>query len=167
MLQNFLIVSIIIVTFIFMQMIHPLSMGFILLLQTLLICMLIGMMSETYWFSYILFLVFLGGMLILFIYITSIASNETFSMSLKIIISSLIMFWIIMFLLYFYSNINNNFIFNNLMNFNIENSTNLIKLFNYPTNFITILLMNYLLITLIAVVKITNIFYGPIRQMFN
>lgn len=41
----------------------------------------------------------------------------------------------------------------------------LIKLYNYPTNFITILLINYLLLTLIAIVKITNIFFGPLRPI--
>ncbi|KAI8124558.1 NADH-ubiquinone oxidoreductase chain 6, partial [Lucilia cuprina] len=43
----------------------------------------------------------------------------------------------------------------------IENSlstSSLNKLYNYPTNLLTILLINYLLITLIAVVKITKLF---------
>lgn len=44
-----------------------------------------------------------------------------------------------------------------------ENSLSLNKLYNFPTNFITILLINYLLITLIVVVKITKIFKGPLR----
>lgn len=49
----------------------------------------------------------------------------------------------------------------------IENSLSLNKLYNYPTNLLTILLINYLLITLIAVVKITNLFKGPLRPIFN
>jgi NADH-ubiquinone oxidoreductase chain 6 len=44
-----------------------------------------------------------------------------------------------------------------------ENTINLNKLYNYPTNFLTIVLINYLFLTLIAVVKVTNIFYGPLR----
>lgn len=46
-----------------------------------------------------------------------------------------------------------------------ENSLRLNKLYNYPTNIITILLINYLLITLIAIVKITKLFYGPLRKI--
>lgn len=46
-----------------------------------------------------------------------------------------------------------------------ENSIILNKLYNYPTNLINLLIINYLFLTLIAVVKITNIFYGPLRQM--
>lgn len=49
----------------------------------------------------------------------------------------------------------------------IENSLSLNKLYNYPTNLLTILLINYLLITLIAVVKITKLFKGPLRPIFN
>ena len=48
-----------------------------------------------------------------------------------------------------------------------ENSLSLNKLYNYPTNLLTILLINYLLITLIAVVKITKLFKGPLRPIFN
>jgi NADH-ubiquinone oxidoreductase chain 6 len=44
-----------------------------------------------------------------------------------------------------------------------ENALNLNKLYNFPTNIITIIIMNYLFLTLIAVVKITNVFYGPLR----
>jgi NADH-ubiquinone oxidoreductase chain 6 len=44
-----------------------------------------------------------------------------------------------------------------------ENTINLNKLYNYPTNFLTVVLINYLFLTLIAVVKVTNIFYGPLR----
>ena len=72
---------------------------------------------------------------------------------------------------HFVDKITINIFFNNneiesITNFNsyfIENSLSLNKLYNYPTNLITILLINYLLITLIAVVKITKLFYGPLR----
>lgn len=51
----------------------------------------------------------------------------------------------------------------NLINLNYENLSSLNKLYNYPTNLISILLINYLFLTLIASVKITNIFKGPLR----
>jgi NADH-ubiquinone oxidoreductase chain 6 len=37
------------------------------------------------------------------------------------------------------------------------------KLYNFPTNFLTVLLINYLFLTLIAAVKVTNVHYGPLR----
>jgi NADH-ubiquinone oxidoreductase chain 6 len=55
----------------------------------------------------------------------------------------------------------------NMINLYInENSLILNKLYNFPINLITILLIIYLFLTLIAVVKITNIFEGPLRPKF-
>nr|YP_009590146.1 NADH dehydrogenase subunit 6 [Palesisa nudioculata]QBM09716.1 NADH dehydrogenase subunit 6 [Palesisa nudioculata] len=160
--------------FIFMFMKHPLAMGLTLLIQTTLISLMTGLISKTFWFSYILFLVFLGGMLVLFIYVTSLASNEMFSLSIKLSIIFLIMFMIFMIILLFmdknmmmqYKNMEMLSIFK-LNSYIMENSLSLNKLYNYPTNLLTILLMNYLLITLIAIVKITKLFKGPLRPMFN
>lgn len=133
-----------------------------------------GLITKTFWFSYILFLVFLGGILVLFIYVTSLASNEIFTFSTKLLISSISIFIIIIISLYFidksillqYTNLEIQSI-SNLNSYIIENSLSLNKLYNYPTNLLTILLINYLLITLIAVVKITNLFKGPLRPIFN
>ena len=142
-----------------------------LLTQTLLISIITGLLSKTFWFSYILFIVFLGGILVLFIYVTSLASNEIFIMSIKTIqfigitlfIASLL--WIIT-----DSSLLTPFLplldiaeLPDPNSFIRENTISLNKLYNYPTNFLTIVLINYLFLTLIAVVKVTNIFYGPLR----
>nr|YP_010866004.1 NADH dehydrogenase subunit 6 [Panorpa curva]WGT92288.1 NADH dehydrogenase subunit 6 [Panorpa curva] len=171
---QFLFLSLsVIFSFIFTQMNHPLAMGLVLLIQTLLICMINGLITKTFWFSYILFLVFLGGMLILFIYMTSLASNEMFNFSSKL--TFLIIFIVMISIIMFFFIDQNLWIFN-FMNFDMENLTkisflnmnenslNLTKLYNFPTSFMTIVLINYLFLTLIVVVKITNIFYGPLRQ---
>nr|YP_010446943.1 NADH dehydrogenase subunit 6 [Chamaepsila testudinaria]UTM10308.1 NADH dehydrogenase subunit 6 [Chamaepsila testudinaria] len=172
MMQMLLYSTITIINIIFMQMNHPLAMGIMMLIQTIMISMITGLIAKTFWFSYILFLTFIGGMLVLFIYVTSLASNEMFSFSTKL---TLILFCLfaMMFIIsiisdksyiIYYMNNEMNSIYN--MNSYIkENSLSLIKMYNYPTNLITILLMNYLLMTLIVVVKITNLFYGPLRSM--
>nr|ADW41374.1 NADH dehydrogenase subunit 6 [Drosophila melanica] len=173
MLQLILISLIFITSIIFINMIHPLAMGLTLLIQTILICLISGLMTKTFWFSYILFLIFLGGMLVLFIYVTSLASNEMFNLSIKLTLISLSMFFILLIisfildknLLNFYL-INNEMIsISNINSYFSENSLSLNKLYNFPTNLVTILLMNYLLITLIVVVKITKMFKGPLRIM--
>nr|QUE26650.1 NADH dehydrogenase subunit 6 [Ilythea japonica] len=163
------------ISIMFMNMIHPLAMGLTLLIQTLLICLITGLMNQSFWFSYILFLIFLGGMLVLFIYVTSLASNEMFSLSMKMTLMFFIMIFMtfIMYMLidmnFFMNWMNNNDMKNNIEinNYLSENSMNLNKLYNFPTNIMTIMLMNYLLITLIAVVKITKLSKGPLRLMFN
>nr|WEG23134.1 NADH dehydrogenase subunit 6 [Siphona sp. 1 HNL-2023a] len=159
---------------IFMNMKHPLSMGLILLIQTTLISLYLGLISKTFWFSYILFLVFIGGMLVLFIYTTSLASNEMFSLSTKLMMMSMMMLLLMLTLLtmidknllLMFNNMEMNLMYN-MNSFIMENSLSLNKLYNYPTNLLTILLMNYLLITLVAIVKITKLFKGPLRPMFN
>nr|YP_011001012.1 NADH dehydrogenase subunit 6 [Bellardia viarum]WPN85809.1 NADH dehydrogenase subunit 6 [Bellardia viarum] len=174
MIQWILLSILIILNFIFMNMKHPLAMGLILLIQTMLVTLMSGVMIKSFWFSYILFLVFMGGMLVLFIYVTSLASNEMFSFSMKLLFISLSIFMTMMILLFFMHNNNLSQYLNletksiyNMNSYLMENSLSLNKLYNYPTNLLTIMLMNYLLITLIAVVKITKLFKGPLRPMFN
>uniref|UniRef100_A0AAU8EHE0 NADH-ubiquinone oxidoreductase chain 6 n=1 Tax=Phlugiolopsis damingshanis TaxID=3231022 RepID=A0AAU8EHE0_9ORTH len=157
---------------IFTQVNHPMAMMLIIILQTLIVSLTTGMMTSTFWFSYILFLVFLGGMLVLFIYITSLASNELFSISTKsLIIIFMLLSTIIFISLISDSTLWNMLSFNEEMN-NIDNEfitlhddSNylLTKLYNKPTDLITLMLVNYLFLTLIAIVKITNIFQGPLR----
>nr|UEK75568.1 NADH dehydrogenase subunit 6 [Dideoides latus] len=173
MIQLMLFIMIFMLAFMFLQMNHPLSMGMMLLIQTVMICCISGLMTKSFWFSYILFLIFIGGMLVLFIYVTSLASNEMFTFSTKMFILLLFNMFILTILIIFmdkmilmFNSMNNEMIsISSLNNYILENTLNLNKLYNYPTNMITILLINYLLITLIATVKITKLFYGPIRSM--
>nr|YP_010155442.1 NADH dehydrogenase subunit 6 [Haemagogus albomaculatus]QQX45022.1 NADH dehydrogenase subunit 6 [Haemagogus albomaculatus] len=162
-----------ITSFIFMQMKHPLAMGLMLLIQTFLISLLTGMYVKTFWFSYVLFLIFMGGMLVLFIYVTSLSSNEMFSMSFKLMFLSIVFLMISIFILFFLDlSMIENFINNNEMNlfFNnslmLENIFELNKMYNFPTNLITLLLINYLFLTLLVVVKITKKNYGPLRPIY-
>nr|YP_010564738.1 NADH dehydrogenase subunit 6 [Volucella rufimargina]UZA61141.1 NADH dehydrogenase subunit 6 [Volucella rufimargina] len=173
MMQLMLYSMTLIFSFMFLQMNHPMSMGLMLLIQTMLICLMTGLMTKTFWFSYILFLIFVGGMLILFIYVTSLASNEMFSMSMKMTLMMIMMLMIMMIyiiitdkMMLIYNSTNNEM--NSITEINSfikENTLNLNKLYNYPTNMMTIMLITYLLITLIATVKITKLFYGPLRSM--
>ncbi|CRL08765.1 ND6 [Clunio marinus] len=162
-------------SFIFMFIQHPLAMGLMLLIQTFLISILSGLMYKTFWFSYILFLIFIGGMLVLIIYITALASNEMFNFSNKILTLNIIFFILLMIclmmtdksMILMYINNNENFLMMNMTKMISENSYSLIKIYNYPINMISILLMIYLFLTLIAAVKITNIFEGPLRLKTN
>nr|ALO70701.1 NADH deshydrogenase subunit 6 [Medon apicalis] len=150
----------------FFLMNHPLSMGMILLSQTIMTSLISGMLYMNFWFSYILFLIMIGGMLVLFIYMTSIASNEIFKFSMKIMIMMSMLMMLTMFMIYYMDIFNNTYL--NLNNTMIENYMNLSlnKFINYPSNFILFLMIIYLFITLIAVVKITNMNSGPLRQKF-
>nr|ANH54403.1 NADH dehydrogenase subunit 6 [Ephestia kuehniella] len=153
---------------------HPLSMGFLLLIQTLFMSMISGMMIKTYWFSYILFLTFLGGLLVLFIYMSSIASNEIFNFPFNfklLFIFCIFSTFLLSMLLFnnitwmnFFQNHEMVNLFHDFLFFNNENKVNLSKLYNNQTFLMMMMMMIYLFITLIAVVKITYIFYGPLRS---
>nr|AEP27446.1 NADH dehydrogenase subunit 6 [Deporaus betulae] len=145
---------------------HPLSFGLILLIQTILTSFITGKLNYNYWFSYILFLIMVGGMLILFIYMTSIASNEKFKFSMKISIM-----FTSFFLVSWLPTLLNNFISMKISSMMFLNQSKMLmmnlsmnKFMNFPSNLIILMIMTYLLITLIAIVKITEINYGPIRQ---
>nr|QNV11622.1 NADH dehydrogenase subunit 6 [Isoperla grammatica] len=160
------------ISIIFTQMSHPLAMGLMLLIQTLCICLLTGFMTQSFWFSYILFLVFLGGLLVLFIYVTSLASNEMFTLSASTLFTTISLFMICALLIvvidplpYLISCLNTDMMDLSVINcYYEEASLSLTKLYNQPTGLITLMLVLYLFLTLIAVVKITCIFFGPLRQ---
>lgn len=113
--------------------------------------------------------------MILFIYITSLASNEIFKFNfIKTIVLIRIIILIIILLVNYHIEIklflinltknSENLSINNLINSILLNSLQLNKIFNFPINILTLILINYLFLTLIARVKITNIFKGPLRQ---
>nr|YP_010873074.1 NADH dehydrogenase subunit 6 [Batocera horsfieldi]WGV34294.1 NADH dehydrogenase subunit 6 [Batocera horsfieldi] len=149
-----------------MFMNHPLSFGLILLLQTITVALITGLMNYNFWYSYILFLIMIGGMLILFIYMTSIASNEKFSFSNKLMILAIIILIIstltIMLDSFFMNLISMNDLINQMYTLNYKTSFN--KIMFWPMNMIFYLMISYLLITLIMVVKITKTQSGPLRQ---
>nr|YP_009355899.1 NADH dehydrogenase subunit 6 [Papilio dardanus]APC61736.1 NADH dehydrogenase subunit 6 [Papilio dardanus] len=175
MMKMFFSFLIIMFSFLMLFLNHPLSMGLMILIQTFFICLISGMLINSYWFSYILFLVFLGGLLVLFIYVSSVASNELFNMNF--FLKNLMFFFFLIctfFSLYWMYNLNwLNFFFNyemksimdNFLFFNNENKINLAKLYNTQTHLMMMMLIIYLFITLVAIVKITNIFFGPLRSI--
>uniref|UniRef100_A0A977P9K5 NADH-ubiquinone oxidoreductase chain 6 n=1 Tax=Coccotorus chaoi TaxID=2978103 RepID=A0A977P9K5_9CUCU len=151
----------------FMIMNHPLSLGCILFIQTILICLYSSIFYFNYWFSYIIFLSMVGGLLVMFIYMTSLASNEKFSMPKSMMIFSTLMILMASTSLIFIDNFYSFLVyssFNNLSQLLNLNNLSLAKYFNYPYMQMMIFLMFYLLITLIAVVKIIDKSLGTLRQ---
>src|SRR5215469_3428246 len=110
----------------------------------------------------ILFIIIIGGILVLFIYITRLASNEIFSPSNKILITSLMILPGLAYLIP--TVINNKEI--NIHNTMIENEITRITtvIYNQIIGTITILLVLYILLTLIVVVNIINVTKGPLRH---
>nr|AOY39822.1 NADH dehydrogenase subunit 6 [Curculionoidea sp. 1 KM-2015] len=151
----------------FLFMNHPLTLGSMLLMQTIIVALMSGLLYMNFWFSYIMFLIMVGGMLIMFMYMTSIASNEKFKMPGKLMT---VFFITITIFFVFTSFLMDNFFIPSIQymttNFSMNNSwlLSLNKFFNLPNYILSIMLMLYLLLTLIAIVKITGKNMGPLRQ---
>nr|UPL65387.1 NADH dehydrogenase subunit 6 [Crompus oculatus] len=133
---------------------HPLSMMMIIIMQTFIIAMMTGMMMGSFWFSYIIMIIMMSGMLVLLIYMASIASNEKFSMSIKLIMLSS---FIMVTMLIMTKEINESVWSMKKLSFSMNN------LFNTSTMLITLLMVIYLLFTMITVSKIVNINEGSLR----
>nr|YP_009937434.1 NADH dehydrogenase subunit 6 [Trigonopterus kotamobagensis]QNT26944.1 NADH dehydrogenase subunit 6 [Trigonopterus kotamobagensis] len=151
----------------FMSLTHPLSLGSILLIQTTLIAWASGFLYPSFWFSYILFLVMIGGMLVMFIYMTSVASNEKFSLPKRTLYFFCLSLSIFSLLSLFLNN--QSFLPLNPSILPIQlltpmNNMNMTKYFNFPSMSVLIFLMMYLLVTLIAIVKITDKTKSTLRQ---
>ena len=149
-----------IINLIFLFIFHPLAIIFVLILQTILISIVIYNITQFPWFSYTLILVFLGGILILFTYISNIASNEMFKPNLKIlfplVIAPMVRF----------------FITSPKQNLTPEAKNTSQELFPNLTIFkpfsesimpVTLLMACYIILTLLTVVKIRKIDQGPLR----
>ncbi|NP_872451.1 NADH dehydrogenase subunit 6 (mitochondrion) [Portunus trituberculatus] len=157
---------ILLLSILFTRLSHPLSMGLTLLIQTIFISLTAGLSTYSYWFSYILFMIFLGGMLVLFIYVTSLASNEPFFFSWSALSFSLILLFMLLTLTFFWDSLMGPTMTQlPLSSFSLNSSNIFIISWIYSSNLMnfTLYIILYLLLTLVVVVKITNLFKGPFR----
>nr|YP_011010235.1 NADH dehydrogenase subunit 6 [Halobates sobrinus]WPW46824.1 NADH dehydrogenase subunit 6 [Halobates sobrinus]WPW46850.1 NADH dehydrogenase subunit 6 [Halobates sobrinus] len=140
---------------------HPLSMGFNLILITFLSAITMSIWMKYTWYSYILVLVMLGGMLVLFMYMASIASNEIMKFSFKTLIMMIISMIISTILLKEEMMTYGSTI---IQTMDGQQNMSMMKLFNTQSSIITIMMALYLLMTMIYVIFITNTFEGPMRK---
>nr|AWV84287.1 NADH dehydrogenase subunit 6 [Alarcta quadrimacula] len=142
---------------------HPMSMGCTLLLQTILASMMCSLNMKNYLVSYILFLIFIGGMLILFMYMSSVASNEKFYLfNLSLIMTMMIISFLTVnkMQLNLEQNLYNEYI--NPLGLHINFMMN--KLYLLPSGMLTLMMVVYLLFTLIVVSNIVGIKFSPLRS---
>nr|YP_010502039.1 NADH dehydrogenase subunit 6 [Tomocerus caputiviolaceus]UXC95413.1 NADH dehydrogenase subunit 6 [Tomocerus caputiviolaceus] len=137
---------------------HPISMMIVIIMQTFILCLSLWLMLNISWFSYIMFLIFLGGIMILFIYIASLASNEKFfilpkhSFNQILFMSTMMMISLV--------TVNSQI---NKMN-KMEFSEMVFKIYSNSLMNMTLFTIFYLIFTLIVVVKMTSLLDGPLRS---
>lgn len=142
---------------------HPLSIGFVLLIETILASLLCGLNIRTYLLSYILFLIFIGGILILFIYISRIASNEKFHI-LNILSTTIIIIIRILIVIKLKLNLEYSLYNNNIVPLELYYNITINKLYSLPSGMLTLIIVIYLLFTLIVVSNIIGNKFSPLRR---
>nr|AYE84596.1 NADH dehydrogenase subunit 6 [Encarsia obtusiclava] len=144
---------------------HPTFMGCMLIMFSMILSLNLSMYFQNHWFSYIMFLTIISGMMILFMYFISFINNMKmlFKMSsyFNMILINTILMTTFSIMMYF---MNKNFMWFNfneiksiyyLMIKNLMNNYMKINFFyNYNKNFSTMISMIYLFFCLTMIVKI-------------
>nr|AWX92102.1 NADH dehydrogenase subunit 6 [Ugyops sp. APL-2018] len=144
---------------------HPISMGAMLLIQSTMTAMLTMMLTKNSWFPMILFITFSGGIMIMFIYMASIASNEKFKFSPKMMIMMMTIFLLTMLM---YKDkvmlMENKWMEMSLSFKKNEESKSIIKFLMTNKKVMSMMLMMIILMMLISITSIINSFEGPLKM---
>nr|QFQ33842.1 NADH dehydrogenase subunit 6 [Amblyomma geoemydae] len=127
---------------------HPMTLLISVILLTLFVSMLFYFNSCNAFFPLILILLILGGMLVIFMYMVSLCPNKKINFNLKFLfLTSIIMF----------------------LSFNLKITSfmneELMKIFFFPQISMTLLIMNYLMLTLMVVMKLLNWISSPLKSV--
>merc|ERR1711970_1385453 len=131
---------------------HPISIGLILVLLSILSGAILIKMNIT-WFFYLLVLVFLGGVIVLIIYISTLAANEKFFLSVDIVKRGVRVVVSLATIIVFYQK----YVYVKISSGGIIASV----LYEGPNTSLLVFLIFYLLLTLVAVVKLVKFESGP------
>nr|YP_011036716.1 NADH dehydrogenase subunit 6 [Xestocephalus iguchii]WRK21320.1 NADH dehydrogenase subunit 6 [Xestocephalus iguchii] len=140
----------------------PMSMGMLLIIQTMIMTMIMNKTCTSSWFALMTFLMMIGGMMIIIMYMTSITSNEKFKMNI-VITTTMIIMMLISEELMMELQINENQEMIYMMNME---KTSMIKMYNNKSMSLTLIMIMYLLLTMISISKIIKHNKGPLRSKY-
>lgn len=156
---------------------HPISIIIILLIYRSVICINISLWKINYILSIFLFLIIIRGLLIIFLYFSRLISNEQSKIKLRILLISTIIIYLINITMFFFiqlKNPSNLFILIYKYKFHENYSTyqlnkftfnNILNLYEYPINNLTILSIFYLLFSLFIIIKICSSKFSSLRKI--
>lgn len=152
---------------------HPLILISILIILLIISSLNIRLYINNHWFSFIIFIIIVGGIIVIFLYFIRFINNIKTSIKWNLLkFIPIKFFFIIIITIIIINKINySNWLFNfneiiplnKIINFNI---LNLNYIFLYPKNLSTLLAIFYLLISLTIIVKICLIKKLTLRK-FN
>lgn len=164
----FWILLIIILILIYITL-HPIIIILILLIYTITLSINISIWNPNYLYSIILFLIIIRGLIIIFLYFSRLISNEKINYPNKIFILIIIYIrWTITPITKFiyryiikYISLESNQIIK--LNFNLFN--NIINLYEYPYNHLTLMRITFLILYFFLIIKICSYKSLPIRKL--
>lgn len=131
---------------------HPLTLGLILISSAVAIGALLAL-SRASWFFYLLVLVFLGGVMVLVIYMATLSANEKFSSIPRLTVAPAFAARLPVLLILHFSPLGPN---------SSGNGAPALFIYDYVQLPSLITLMAYLLLTLVCVVKLVKFESGPL-----
>nr|AXA45268.1 NADH dehydrogenase subunit 6 [Cochlespira sp. MNHN IM 2013-19079] len=75
------------------MMAQPLSLGLVLMTSTLFMCTISAMMLSS-WYGYILFLIYVGGLLVMFAYVAALSPNVLFGSGTPLLMFAIMAFFL-------------------------------------------------------------------------
>lgn len=148
--------------------IHPIYILILIIIYGRIICFIISTWSYNFIYSIILFLIIIRGILIIFLYFSSLISNNQTKFTInptlifRLTLNIIIFIFIIKYFNYSIYKFNEILIIFQI-NYNIFN--NIVYIFSYPFRNITIICIIYLLLTLFIIIKICSIKSSALRKL--
>ncbi len=144
----------------------PLILTILVSVQATFVACIGYILLSSSWLSFILIIVFLTAIIVIFTYISSLASNElTPYPKLWLVYLPLLLLGFIFLLIYFYTNKTLFFMLSRSFNIILLTPTTVFihKIYTPLASVVTITLINYLLLILIIIVKHSNLTDGPLK----
>nr|AZL93319.1 NADH dehydrogenase subunit 6 [Ismarus sp. ZJUH_2016020] len=149
---------------------NPLFIGSMLFMFNINLVMILNLSLNSSWYSMLLFLIMIGGMMILFIYFTSLSSNSNLMINYNFFKNLIMKIFFLLIIFYIFNiNIKNNEMIN--MNYFMKNNyfmkenISATKMFIFPNNLLSIFSIMYLWFCLSCIVKICFKVKFPMRKL--
>nr|YP_010849290.1 NADH dehydrogenase subunit 6 [Krisna furcata]WGG89430.1 NADH dehydrogenase subunit 6 [Krisna furcata] len=141
---------------------NPMSMTITLMIQTTIMIMFINMNMMSSWFPMITFLTMIGGIMIIFMYMSSISSNEKLKFKWKIMLTMITIMIPLESMM-----MENQIEENEMINSNYKHIEKMcsMKLYNKKSLSMCMIMVSYLLLTMITISKIVKHNEGPLRSL--
>nr|DAC76906.1 TPA_asm: NADH dehydrogenase subunit 6 [Pseudomyrmex elongatus] len=149
---------------------HPTHLIVILIIYSIFISLNLSMLKKSFMYSIMLFLIMISGILIIFLYFSSLISNEKIYMLNHKKLMFMIMISVMIMLHTFKFNkhmqpMNNSNEFKSLMTYQNNLFSNLEWIYLYPFNSLSILCMMFLLLSMFTIIKIISSKSHPLRKI--